>query len=90
MTDSRKIRTAKGSDKARPPAIVAAPSPVAPAGTPSGSSAALPETIEPYRTERTTKQGLVMAVSIVSTALLNEAGEMYAIATTERTLGGDK
>jgi hypothetical protein len=29
-----------------------------------------------------------MAVSIISTALLNESGEMYAIATTERTIGG--
>ncbi len=46
------------------------------------------ETLEPYRTERLTKRGDVMAVSIISTALLNDAGEMYAIATTERTLGG--
>ncbi|MEO8655010.1 MAG: PAS domain-containing protein, partial [Ramlibacter sp.] len=47
------------------------------------------ETIEPYRTQRITKQGAVMAVSIVSTALVNEAGEVYAIATTERGLGSE-
>lgn len=46
------------------------------------------EILEPYRTQRITKQGAVMAVSIISTALLNDAGEMYAIATTERTIGG--
>jgi two-component system CheB/CheR fusion protein len=46
------------------------------------------EILEPYRTQRITKQGAVVAVSIVSTALFNDAGEMYAIATTERTLGG--
>ena len=46
------------------------------------------EVLEPYRTQRISKQGVVMAVSIISTALLNESGEMYAIATTERTIGG--
>jgi two-component system CheB/CheR fusion protein len=45
------------------------------------------EILEPYRTQRITKQGEVMAVSIISTALLNEAGEIYAIATTERAIG---
>ena len=45
------------------------------------------EVLEPYRTERINKQGAVMAVSIISTALLDESGEMYAIATTERTIG---
>lgn len=46
------------------------------------------EVLEPYRTERINKQGVVMAVSIISTALLDESGKMYAIATTERTIGG--
>jgi two-component system CheB/CheR fusion protein len=46
------------------------------------------EILEPYQTQRITKQGAVLAVSIISTALLNDAGEMYAIATTERTIGG--
>ena len=46
------------------------------------------EVLEPYRTQRISKQGAVMAVSIISTALLDESGEMYAIATTERTMGG--
>jgi hypothetical protein len=29
-----------------------------------------------------------MTVSIVSTALLDDSGEIYAIATTERTMSG--
>ena len=45
------------------------------------------EILEPYRTERLNKQGDVIAVSIISTALLNESGEVYAIATTERAIG---
>jgi two-component system CheB/CheR fusion protein len=40
--------------------------------------------LEPYHTQRTTKEGAVMEVTMVSTALVNEAGEMYAISTTER------
>jgi two-component system CheB/CheR fusion protein len=42
------------------------------------------EVLEPYRTQRITKAGAVAEVSIISTALVNETGEMYAIATTER------
>jgi two-component system CheB/CheR fusion protein len=42
------------------------------------------EILEPYRTQRTTKEGAVVEVSMISTALVNEAGQMYAIATTER------
>ncbi len=40
--------------------------------------------LEPYHTQRITKEGTVVEVSMVSTALVNEAGQMYAIATTER------
>lgn len=43
------------------------------------------EILEPYRTKRITKDGNVVEVWMTSTALLNEAGQMYAIATTERT-----
>ena len=46
------------------------------------------EVLEPYRTQRISKHGAVMAVSIISTALLDASGEMYAIATTERTIAG--
>ena len=46
------------------------------------------EIIEPYRTQRLNKTGAIKQVSIISTALLNEAGEMYAIATTERPFTG--
>jgi two-component system CheB/CheR fusion protein len=44
----------------------------------------LAEILEPYHTQRITKEGTVVEVSMVSTALVNEAGQMYAIATTER------
>ncbi|MES2583091.1 MAG: chemotaxis protein CheB [Pseudomonadota bacterium] len=43
------------------------------------------KTLEPYRTRRLTKEGAEIEVSITSTALTDNAGEMYAIATTERT-----
>jgi len=47
------------------------------------------EILEPYHTRRLTKSGAVVEVSIISTALINEAGDMYAIATTERALSGE-
>ena len=43
--------------------------------------------LAPYRTQRLTQAGAVIEVSMVSTALVNEAGLMYAIATTERAVG---
>src|SRR5665648_720791 len=42
------------------------------------------EILESYRTQRITKGGTVVEVSMISTALVNDAGQMYAIATTER------
>jgi two-component system CheB/CheR fusion protein len=42
------------------------------------------EILEPYRTQRITKNGAAVEVWMTATALLNEAGKMYAIATTER------
>jgi two-component system CheB/CheR fusion protein len=42
------------------------------------------EILEPYRTQRLTKDGSVLEVWITATALLNEDGHMHAIATTER------
>ena len=42
------------------------------------------ETLEPYQTQRIAKDGSVKEVSLTSTALVNESGHMYAIATTER------
>ena len=44
----------------------------------------LAQTLEPYQTQRLTKDGRSVAVSLTATALLNNAGEVYAIATTER------
>ena len=43
------------------------------------------ETLEPYATQRLCKGGQVMDVSLISTALVNETGQVYAIATTERS-----
>ena len=43
-----------------------------------------------YLTRRITKDGKVIKVSIISSALINEAGKLYAIATTERTIHGGK
>ena len=42
------------------------------------------ETLEPYCTQRTTKDGAVVHVWIIASALVDEAGQIYAIATTER------
>ncbi|MEI7673581.1 MAG: PAS domain-containing protein, partial [Deltaproteobacteria bacterium] len=46
------------------------------------------EILEPHLTQRITKNGSTVEVSIISTALVNEAGQMYAIATTERAKEG--
>ena len=43
--------------------------------------------LQPYQTQRLAKDGSVLQVTLVSTALLNPAGVMYAIATTERLQG---
>jgi two-component system CheB/CheR fusion protein len=45
--------------------------------------------LEIQHTERLTKQGETVAVSIVSSALCNDAGDVYAIATTERASAKD-
>ena len=42
------------------------------------------EVLQPYQTQRVTAAGTVLDVTIISTALLNDRGQMYAIATTER------
>jgi len=42
------------------------------------------EILDPYFTRRMAKDGSVLDVSIISTALVNKAGQVYAIATTER------
>ncbi|WP_200898089.1 chemotaxis protein CheB [Methanosarcina sp. 1.H.A.2.2] len=44
------------------------------------------EVLEPYRTQRLTKDGRIMDVWLTATSLVNEAGEVYAIATTEREI----
>jgi two-component system CheB/CheR fusion protein len=42
------------------------------------------EILAPYRTQRITKEGAALDILITATALTNEAGNVYAIATTER------
>jgi two-component system CheB/CheR fusion protein len=42
------------------------------------------ETLQTYETKRLTKDGLIIDVWLTATALVNKAGEVYAIATTER------
>ena len=45
------------------------------------------EVLEPRRTKRACKDGLVVEAWQIATPLVNEAGEVYAIATTERVAG---
>jgi two-component system CheB/CheR fusion protein len=47
------------------------------------------EVLQPYLTQRITQSGAVLDVSIISTALCNDAGVMYGIATTERAKSVD-
>jgi two-component system CheB/CheR fusion protein len=46
------------------------------------------EVLEAYRTQRLTKAGAVLDVSMISTALLDGEGSIYAVATTERPFPG--
>ncbi len=46
--------------------------------------------LEAYPTQRLTKRGAAIKVIIISTALLDEAGKVYAIATTERVQEADE
>jgi two-component system CheB/CheR fusion protein len=43
--------------------------------------------LEPYRTRRVAKDGRLVEVWLTATALVNKAGQVYAIATTERERG---
>jgi two-component system CheB/CheR fusion protein len=46
------------------------------------------EIIEPFETQRVTKSGETLRVQLTATTLVDAAGEPYAIATTERDVGG--
>lgn len=49
------------------------------------------EFLEPYHTQRITKDGRIVDICLTATSLVNEVGEVYAIATTEREIKfGDK
>jgi len=45
-------------------------------------------TLEPLRLQRLAKNGRTLQVALIASALVNEAGETYAIATTERGVAG--
>jgi two-component system CheB/CheR fusion protein len=47
------------------------------------------EVLQPYMTQRLNQSGAVLDVSVVATGLLNDAGQLYAIATTERGVDGN-
>ncbi len=49
---------------------------------------ALRETVEPYRSQRVARDGGVLGVWVTASALVDECGRMYALATTERGLNG--
>jgi hypothetical protein len=44
------------------------------------------ESLEPRRVQRIAKDGRLVEVSQIATALVNEAGDAYAIAMTEREI----
>jgi two-component system CheB/CheR fusion protein len=44
------------------------------------------EVLEPYRTQRLTKDGRIVEVWLSATSLMNEAGVVYAISTIEREI----
>jgi two-component system CheB/CheR fusion protein len=46
-------------------------------------------TLAPYHTQRLTKTGAVVEIAMISTALINVTGEVYAISTTERLAKSD-
>jgi two-component system CheB/CheR fusion protein len=48
------------------------------------------EVLEPYRTQRLAKDGRIVEIWLTATALVNDVGEIYAIATTERKFSENK
>lgn len=48
------------------------------------------EVLNPYRAQRTTKDGRRVEVLMTATAVMNKAGEIYAITTTERKISDKK
>ena len=47
------------------------------------------QVLAPFRTQRITKGGRIVEVWLTATAMVNEAGDIYAIATTEREASPD-
>jgi two-component system CheB/CheR fusion protein len=44
------------------------------------------EVLKPYHTQRLSKDGRIVEICLTATSLVNEAGEVYAISTTEREI----
>ena len=44
------------------------------------------EVLKPYRTQRITRDGRTLEVTLTASVLVNADGEAYAISTTERQL----
>ncbi|NTW98636.1 MAG: PAS domain S-box protein, partial [Geobacteraceae bacterium] len=49
----------------------------------------LSEIVAPFHTQRIAKDGSIVEVWLTATALTNEAGQVYAVATTERASGSE-
>jgi two-component system CheB/CheR fusion protein len=54
------------------------------------SKLAKSQILKPYKTQRITKNNTILDIWLTSTALIDENGEMYAIATTERIIEQNK
>ena len=48
------------------------------------------EVLEPYRTQRLNKDGRILDIWLTASSLVNEAGKVYAITTTERKINTEK
>jgi two-component system CheB/CheR fusion protein len=48
------------------------------------------EVLKPYRSQRVTREGRMVEVWMTATTVVNEAGEIYAITTTERRISDKK
>ena len=47
------------------------------------------DVLEPYRVHRLARDGRIIEAWLTATSLVNEAGEVYAIATTEREINSE-
>jgi two-component system, chemotaxis family, CheB/CheR fusion protein len=55
-----------------------------------GNSPVRPDLLGPYRAQRLTKDGRILTIFLTETPLVNAAGKVYAVATTEREILGEE